>query len=430
MQYPNKTKPVLGYNIPDVIVQVIKVDSLGRTPAMCLRKLGIVFISNEFEKLPKDYQQFILAHESGHIYNNSRDEFLADDYAVNWCVSNGMSLTNCLFAMTKVLSFPNDRPRQKEEQIMRCKRQFRRLIDYDANVNKNPKAMEINKTVSEELDSFAGKKLKRAFQKPKKAISKVIHSKPLAKPITKLVQAKPVNKIIHSRPVVSFINSKPVNKLLASPLGKLAPNPLRTALTAIKKETTVVAPATVLSAPVQKELDEYYKKGAGAQADTSVGGAGGGGFYNEDEEEEEMPGGEIVEVTNEDNEDEEAYVDETISDEVDSFGGLFKSFRENRRIKTEAKAQAIRDKGEAKKMKAEAKLELAKQGIVDKGLAGLGAGLGAMNANNSAAPSDEDTSKIMGMKKPLFYGVVAGVLVLAVVVVFLLKNKKAVAHVG
>lgn len=160
MQY-RPAKSLLKFKIPPAIAHVWLVDKLARkTPAMCLRSTATVFITPEFLRLPKDYQRFIIAHEAGHITLDTHDEFLADDFAVDWCINDGGGLTNILFAMTKVLSFPEDKPLQKLEQEMRCARQYTRLLDYDANINKNPKAMKNynrSEVIDNELDSFGGK---------------------------------------------------------------------------------------------------------------------------------------------------------------------------------------------------------------------------------------------------------------------------------
>lgn len=158
MQYTS-ARNLLKFKIPPAIKHVWLVDDLGKTPAMCLRATATVFITKEFLALPKDYQRYIVAHEAGHISQDTHNEFLADDYAVDWCINDNAGLTNILFAMTKVLSFPENKPLQKLEQEMRCERQYTRLLDFDANINKNPKAMNNyrNATIDMELDNFGGK---------------------------------------------------------------------------------------------------------------------------------------------------------------------------------------------------------------------------------------------------------------------------------
>jgi hypothetical protein len=149
-------KNKLPFNIPNAIRDVLLVDYLGRTPAMCLRVTRTMFVTPEFLKLPKDYQCFIVGHEAGHIDLDTKNEFYADDYAVDWCLGEGIRLTNILFAMTKVLSFPEDKPNQRKEQILRCQRQAKRVFDYDYNINNNKNAIMENNQVTEELDSFFG----------------------------------------------------------------------------------------------------------------------------------------------------------------------------------------------------------------------------------------------------------------------------------
>lgn len=258
MHLQDQKPQLLSFKTPDCINNVILVNNLGRTPAMCFRKTGLIFISPEFLKLPVDFQKYIIGHEAGHIAQNTKNEFKADDYAVDWCIMQKMSLTNILFSMTKVLSFPEDKPNQKREQELRCQRQFERLFNYDATINKNPKAMEhINSTVNNEFDSFLGLKERRARKKEK----------------------------------------------------------------------------------------------------------------------------------------------------------------------TSAKSSKIKDEGEAKKLKAQATLELAKQGIVNKGLAGLGTGIGKLGDKTTAEAPQE--GKILGMSKPMFFGVVAAVVILGGVALWYFKFKKS-----
>lgn len=257
MHLQGQKPQLLRFRIPEVITNVVLVNNLGRSPAMCFRKTGVVFISPEFLKLPIDFQKYIIGHEAGHIAQNTRNEFAADDYAVDWCISEKMSLTNSFFAMTKVLSFPEDKPKQKEEQILRCERQFKRLFNYDSFINKNPKTM--------------------------------------------------------------------------------------------------------------------------------------------------------------------AYINSTIKDELDSFGGG----KARRKSRTEAKASKTKDEGEAKKLKAQATLELAKQGIVNKGLAGLGAGIGKLKLGDKTIIEAPEEGKILGMSKALFFGVVAAVVILGGIAVWYFKFRKS-----
>lgn len=73
----------------------------------------------------------ILAHEAGHIVLDTNDEFLADDFAVDYCIEQGNSLKQTIYAMTNVLTYPHDRPMLKAEQELRTNRQYQRLLQYD-----------------------------------------------------------------------------------------------------------------------------------------------------------------------------------------------------------------------------------------------------------------------------------------------------------
>lgn len=117
----------------------------------------------------------------------------------------------------------------------------------------------------------------------------------------------------------------------------------------------------------------------------------------------------------------------------DSFLGLGKAAK----AKKEAKAQKIRDVGQSKVLKAQAELELAKQGVA-KGLGGIGQGLlglaqmsqgggqepMSVGRESSDPAPDEKGKKILGMSTPVFIAVAAGTVLLIGVLVWYFGFKK------
>lgn len=131
--------------LPPGITKVIAKDDLGATPAKCFRDTGIVLTNNKsFPFLNKNIQDFIIAHEAGHIVYDTDNEFLADDFAFKWCLSQGMGLKNCVFALTQVLTLPENNPGLKKEQEKRMQVMLNKALEYDYKINKNEKANPMN----------------------------------------------------------------------------------------------------------------------------------------------------------------------------------------------------------------------------------------------------------------------------------------------
>lgn len=134
--------------LPPGITQIIGKDDMrterdktGITPAKCFRDTGIVWTNNKvWPNLSDDVKCFILGHEGGHIVKNTDNEFEADASAFDWCMKNGVGLHKMVTALTRVLSYPEDRPRQKNEQEARTKAMLQRCLEYDWRVNGNEKA--------------------------------------------------------------------------------------------------------------------------------------------------------------------------------------------------------------------------------------------------------------------------------------------------
>ncbi len=124
-------------SVPPGITSITVADDLGGTPAKCWRNSGRVAVCRKkFVPLPKEQQDMIIAHEAGHIIFDTNDEFIADDFAIDYCIQQGNSLKQTIYAMTNVLSFPDYHPQLKKQQIVRTNRQYQRLQNYDQTKNR------------------------------------------------------------------------------------------------------------------------------------------------------------------------------------------------------------------------------------------------------------------------------------------------------
>ena len=202
--------------LPPGISSVTGSDELGSSAAMCYRDTGEVFTNNAiFQKLPKDYQEFIIGHEAGHIVNNTNNEFLADDYAFDWCIKRGISLKNTVLAMTRVLNFPENNPVLKKEQEARVKRQLQRALNYDYRVNNNQKAkpqttyIMKNTVVDAMANSFLG--IGKKAQAKKAVKTELKQEKKAAKVENKI--AKKAVKVEKKQAKVNVKNAKATAKV-------------------------------------------------------------------------------------------------------------------------------------------------------------------------------------------------------------------------
>lgn len=138
--------------LPYGITQVIEKDDMrtsrdpvGDTPAKCFRNTGVVWVNKHFwNNLSDDIKCFILGHEAGHIVRDTDNEFEADKHAFEWCMQNGVGLKSTVYALTKVLSYPEEKPKQKAEQEARTRAMVNLALAYDAKYNNNPKAKNMN----------------------------------------------------------------------------------------------------------------------------------------------------------------------------------------------------------------------------------------------------------------------------------------------
>lgn len=116
------------------INRVIFVRDLGETPAMVGRASGTVYISGPWwNLLPKEQRLFILLHELGHLKLRTSNEKLVDAWAHREYLKRGYSLTQSIYALSRILNFRNP------EHLERLENQYNRAYQYDKHVNKNPK---------------------------------------------------------------------------------------------------------------------------------------------------------------------------------------------------------------------------------------------------------------------------------------------------
>lgn len=132
------------------MLQSYYVDDLGGSPAMANRKDGIIYFDkNIYPYLPDEHKLFIRLHEIGHISLQTRDENLADEFAFNHYVNMGNSLTESIYALSKILSFA------KPGHYIRLLNQYKRALLYDFQNNNNTNALNILKKMTpEENNSY------------------------------------------------------------------------------------------------------------------------------------------------------------------------------------------------------------------------------------------------------------------------------------
>lgn len=130
---------------------VIEVPYLMGTPARANHVTGVIEISKaHFKNMPETYKQFVIEHEKGHLKLNTRNEFAADEYAMNKLLKKGYPLTEILQSLTRVLSHKDP------QHYGRTLRLFNNLRNYDYFVNNNKKVLTHfkNKTMNLPDQSF------------------------------------------------------------------------------------------------------------------------------------------------------------------------------------------------------------------------------------------------------------------------------------
>jgi hypothetical protein len=153
-------RPVLPYVIPDCIKKITFAKTLDGAPANSYLD-GELILDPSFFKLPIDTQRFIVAHEGGHIANNSTNELDADAWGFNWYVNNGGSLMMLVASLADVLSF------KSPEHLQRTKAMYERCAQYDRLINNNTMVSSISiNTGANSLFGFTPlKNLQTAFDK-------------------------------------------------------------------------------------------------------------------------------------------------------------------------------------------------------------------------------------------------------------------------
>lgn len=74
------------------------------SPAMVNRKTGELYINlYRWNNIAFEHRVFIILHELAHVKLNSSDEKLVDELAHKWFIEMGYSLTDSVYALTKVL---------------------------------------------------------------------------------------------------------------------------------------------------------------------------------------------------------------------------------------------------------------------------------------------------------------------------------------
>jgi hypothetical protein len=93
-----------------------------------------------FRRIKKSHRKYILAHEEGHLVNNSGNEFAADAYAFNKLAGTHRdSLRNSVSVLSEIL--PPGSPLRQE----RIKAAYIRALKYDAANGHKPAILELKK---------------------------------------------------------------------------------------------------------------------------------------------------------------------------------------------------------------------------------------------------------------------------------------------
>ncbi len=197
------------------ITEVYYVTSgLGKSPAATNRKTGALYINIPYwEHLPFEHKLYVLLHEEGHIVHDTSDEFLADKYAFEQYVKMGYSLTEAVYALSKVLTLTTD------EHIERIERQLNRALIFDFENNKNGKAGEVLKEIN--IQQMEGFNLRKSAKKALKFTPHAIAARTIKKVAPKV--AKTAVNAAKKTPIGLLVsNRKQIAKTAAS-LARVTP---------------------------------------------------------------------------------------------------------------------------------------------------------------------------------------------------------------
>jgi hypothetical protein len=143
------------------VTSVLYLRGIGSTPARTNRRTGELHINMDvWPRLIKEHKIFVLKHEEGHIVLNTSNELEVDNYASDWYISNGYSLTQSVKALTEVLNENND------SHIQRATMQLKRAAKHDYFNNKNSGAWAVlnHTNMYNHYNLFGGKKRKAVRQ--------------------------------------------------------------------------------------------------------------------------------------------------------------------------------------------------------------------------------------------------------------------------
>lgn len=114
------------------------INSWGNSPAKVHRPTGKMYINRKYiGRLSADQWAFIIAHEAGHIAENTRNEFRADELASAKYFEQKRSPKNSIKALAEVLDFSH--PSHQQRLI----KQFYRAAQHDCAVNNHKKSCDM-----------------------------------------------------------------------------------------------------------------------------------------------------------------------------------------------------------------------------------------------------------------------------------------------
>lgn len=124
--------------------------NLGRTPARVNRLTGEIFLNMDvWDKYPKAYQDFILAHEEGHYLGQETNELFADHYALMKIAGTFRnSLKSAVNTITDIL------PGTSAVQKIRTLNIYRLALLYDLSHHPQKQTSEQLLKVEKELSAY------------------------------------------------------------------------------------------------------------------------------------------------------------------------------------------------------------------------------------------------------------------------------------
>lgn len=424
---------------------------LGTTPARVNRFTGEIQISmRHMRNIPEFRRKFIEQHEKGHFLLDTRSEFEADDYAFRKLAgTQPQSLKECVKSISRVLSFRNPEHMQRLTEIIKKALEFdykyngneraKDALDHLTQLTKNQKLNTFNMNSSHDNDYFEPKfggsdnefddLYDNAAGRAKRQAKKTARVAKRQQKKQTRATAKATRKNVRQQRKQVRITRKQ-NKI-ANRINRPG----------IAVNQSVVPDAYIEDQPI---MDPGYAQPEPSYSEPQ---------YSEPvsypvQDSEEYVESDQEEPTEEYPEDQLDENGELINPEEyysgwDNAGG--KAARQAKRaerlkLKNEKKAaknDVIKARAEAKRTKANAKMELAKQG--KSGTDWIGGAVDSIAGIFGKKKSGDDvvdegagdpnaepaTGKILGMPKGVVIAVIAVVVLLIIgVVIFLLKRKK------